>query len=64
MEELLAQELGLLNDGDLENLFVLKYLENRLFCFEKQGYINKMQNHKNKGAIIICVDSSRYGWPA
>ncbi|HEC1803421.1 TPA: hypothetical protein R1720_000358, partial [Campylobacter lari] len=58
LEELLAQELGLLNDEDLENLFVLKYLENRLFCFEKQGYINKMQNHKNKGAIIICVDSS------
>lgn len=65
LEELLAQELGLLTDEDLENLFILKYLENRLFCFEKQGYINKMQNSKNKGAIIICVDSSgsMYGLP-
>ncbi|WP_257938941.1 von Willebrand factor type A (vWA) domain-containing protein [Campylobacter lari] len=73
LEELLPQELGLLNDEDLENLFVLKYLENRLFCFEKQGYISQtkiyeveeeiekieeIEKPKDEGAMIICVDSS------
>ena len=73
LEELLPQELGLLNDETLEILFALKYIENQLFCFEKQGYsdVSKMyeveeevekieeeEKPKNEGAMIICVDSS------
>lgn len=73
LEELLPQEFGLFSDEDLENLFILKFLENRLFCFEKQAYVNdtkiyeieeevekleKTQKQSDKGAMIVCVDTS------
>lgn len=38
LENLLPQELTMLEDETLELLFDLKYIQNRLFCFEKQGY--------------------------
>ena len=38
LENLLPQELAMLEDESLELLFDLKYIQNRLFCFEKQGY--------------------------
>ena len=38
LENLLPQELAMLEDETLELLFDLKYIQNRLFCFEKQGY--------------------------
>lgn len=71
---LIPQEFSLLNDDDLEILFDLKLLEKRLFCFEKQGLISKeiesvkeiekevqseqKSKDKNKGAVILCVDTS------
>lgn len=72
LENLLPQELALLGDSDLELLFDLKYIQNRLFCFEKQGYHEimkegqeeiekekqKKQKEKNQGAMIICIDTS------
>lgn len=73
LENLIPQEFTLLDDPDLELLFDLKYIENRLFCFEKQGYINyeesgqkeiekeiqkERKKEGDKGPIIICVDTS------
>ncbi|STO97786.1 VWA domain-containing protein [Helicobacter canis] len=59
LANLLPQELAMLNDPDLELLFDLKYIQNRLFCFEKQSFDTpKEQQEKTKGAIIICVDTS------
>ena len=72
LANLIPQEFSLLNDDDLEILFYLKLLEKRLFCFEKQGLVEKQikdvkeiekqkpkeQKSKNKGAIILCVDTS------
>ena len=72
LANLIPQEFSLLNDDDLEILFDLKLLEKRLFCFEKQGLVEKQikdvkeiekqkpkeQKSKNKGAIILCVDAS------
>ena len=72
LANLIPQEFSLLNDDDLEILFDLKLLEKRLFCFEKQGLVEKQikdvkeiekqkpkeQKSKNKGAIILCVDTS------
>ncbi|BEG57719.1 hypothetical protein NHP21005_14070 [Helicobacter sp. NHP21005] len=73
LENLIPQELALLNDPDLEILFTLKFVEKRLFCFEKQGYIDRhlegieevqveqektQEKEGAKGPIIICVDTS------
>ena len=74
LANLIPQEFSLLNDDDLEILFELKLLEKRLFCFEKQGLVEKQikdvkeiekqkpkelkSKDKNKGAIILCVDTS------
>lgn len=79
IENLLPQELGILDDEDLEVLFHLKFVQNRLFCFEKVGYISHLreeqyeeekevpdeEDSQNKGAMIICVDtsSSMHGEP-
>ena len=73
LENLLPQELAMLGDSDLELLFDLKYIQKRLFCFEKHGYQaimqeaqeeiekekeKKKEKEKNQGAMIICVDTS------
>ena len=62
LANLLPQELAMLKDENLELLFNLKYIQNRLFCFEKQGYETIQKEHykmaKNEGAMIICVDTS------
>ncbi|WP_233703756.1 vWA domain-containing protein [Helicobacter felis] len=73
LENLIPQELALLDDPDLEVLFYLKFTEKRLFCFEKQGYIDyhlegveevevevekEQEKEGEKGPIIICVDTS------
>ena len=62
LANLLPQELSMLKDENLELLFNLKYIQNRLFCFEKQGYETIQKEHykmaKNEGAMIICVDTS------
>lgn len=72
LENLLPQELALLDDEDFSILFDAKYIENTLFCFEKQGYLSYLkeqeieedreieeeESSECKGAMIICVDTS------
>ncbi len=60
LENVLPQELALLDDEDFSILFDLKFAENRLFCFEKSGYESegKSQKAQDKGAMILCVDTS------
>ncbi|OBV29542.1 hypothetical protein BKN38_08015 [Helicobacter sp. CLO-3] len=69
LENILPQELALLDDEDFGILFDLKFVENRLFCFEKQGYedtINQKEvtnerekeTTETKGPIILCIDTS------
>ncbi|RDU71879.1 hypothetical protein CQA58_01910 [Helicobacter brantae] len=72
IENLLPQELGMLDDNELEILFYLKFIQNRLFCFEKEGYSSFLREEQieeeveqqdedesqDKGAMIICVDTS------
>lgn len=75
LEDLLPSELGLLNDRDCEVLFDLKYVENRLLCFAKEGYtttdeerleeVRRMESENMGGPIIFCIDTSgsMYGEP-
>lgn len=69
LENVLPQELALLDDKDFSILFDLKFAENRLFCFEKQGYIDNVESktttherqkevEDKKGPIILCIDTS------
>lgn len=69
LENLVPQELVYLTDPDISILFDLKYVENRLMCFERQGIqmIIKEETREEetqvdiiekKGPIIICIDTS------
>lgn len=69
LENVIPQELALLSDPDVAILFDLKYVENRLMCFAKQGYKTETVEEEIKeevtvvddgkmGPIIICVDTS------
>ncbi|WP_321430891.1 VWA domain-containing protein [uncultured Methanolobus sp.] len=69
LENVIPQELALLSDSDISLLFDLKYVENRLMCFSKQGYRSEIyeenvektvtvDDKEKKGPIIICVDTS------
>ena len=69
IHNILPQEKLLLAEGVLETLFGIKYFENRLLTFKKEGYIDsfyekyieeEMQAKEDdkKGPIIICVDTS------
>lgn len=67
LENMLPREALLLNDSDFNILFDMKYAENRLFCLEKQGFVgsekaqdseNAEGDSKNKGPIILCIDTS------
>ncbi len=67
IEDLLATEKGLLNNPDLEVLFDLKYAEQRLMCFDKQGYSEVIREDEKRtvssdeeamGPIILCIDTS------
>ena len=69
LENVLPQELALLDDKDFSILFDLKFAENRLFCFEKQGFIDNVESktitherqkevEDKKGPIILCIDTS------
>ena len=69
IHNILPQEKLLLAEGVLETLFGIKYFENRLLTFKKEGYIDsfyekdieeEMQviEDDKKGPIIICVDTS------
>lgn len=69
VEDLLPQELALLADPETEILFDLKFVENRLMCFEKIGYMGEgrvreeertiaEEKKDQKGPMILCVDTS------
>lgn len=69
IEDALPQELALLSNSETAMLFDLKFIENRLMCFEKQGYISEQKEEikeeerdvkkkDKKGPIIVCVDTS------
>lgn len=69
LENVIPQELALLSDPDVALLFDLKYVENRLMCFSKQGYKTEVFDEniqeevtvvedEKMGPIIICVDTS------
>lgn len=69
ISNILPQEKLLLAEGVLETLFGVKYFENRLLTFKKEGYKDfsygetikkkdKVIEEENKGPIIICVDTS------
>lgn len=69
LENVIPQELALLSDPDVAILFDLKYVENRLMCFSKQGYKTEVYDKNIQeevtvfeddklGPIIICVDTS------
>lgn len=69
IEYLLPNELVLLNDSELEELFDLKYIEEKLMLFDYDSYINvekekiveefvESEKDEEKGPIIICVDTS------
>jgi uncharacterized protein with von Willebrand factor type A (vWA) domain len=68
LEDMLPQELSLLGDTDMSVLFDLRFVENRLMCFSKQGYVSIEEQYENeetvssddteKGPLIICVDTS------
>lgn len=69
LDNLVPQELSYLTDSDISILFDLKYVENRLMCFEKKGTIMDIEESikeqaievdiiDERGPIIICVDTS------
>ena len=66
IENIVPEELSLLCDRDFEKLFKLKYIENRLMCFDKDSYIfDEKEKQKikagyidGKGPVIICIDTS------
>lgn len=69
IEYLLPNELALLNDSELEELFDLKYVEEKLMLFDYDSYINieqektvedfiESEKDEEKGPVIICVDTS------
>lgn len=66
IELALPQELSLLSDSKISILFDLKYLENRITCFDKEGWLDQDVAHSEEmssikeelGPVIICVDTS------
>lgn len=69
IHDMLPQEKLLFAEGVLETLFGIKYIENRLLTFQKEGYTDysydemvedemQVAEEDKKGPIIICVDTS------
>lgn len=70
LEYMLPQELALLSDPDVELLFELKFLENRITSFDLDSVSNNVdeeekakQSTRNKdeherGPVIVCIDTS------
>lgn len=69
LEYLLPSELALMADEETSILFDLKYLENKLMCFELQGIQyqdeeveitveQKTSEDEKLGPMILCVDTS------
>ena len=69
IEHALPQEVALLSDDATSILFDMKFVENRLMCFEMQGmqanpyeiqeeHMIEVEEEEKLGPIIICVDTS------
>lgn len=68
IQHLIPSELSLIKDEDLSILFDLKFLENKLMCFDFHGQSEIMKEteiieevevtKENKGPIILCIDTS------
>lgn len=69
LEYVLPSELALMSDDETSILFDLKYLENKLMCFELQGIQyqdeeveitveQKTSEDEKLGPMILCVDTS------
>ena len=71
ISSLVPSEYSIMFDEDMEILFNLKYVENRLMMFESQSYLSQInskdneeeiENNKNKedekGPVILCIDTS------
>ena len=69
LESLVPQELSFLTDPELAILFDLKFVENRLMCFQREGIQTVLEEKfhteekqveivDKKGPVIICVDTS------
>ncbi len=69
IEHALPQELALLADDDISILFDMKYTEDRLVCFDMEGYqlketfvdeeiLIEVEDEVENGPVIICVDTS------
>ncbi|ASJ22696.1 VWA domain-containing protein [Brachyspira hampsonii] len=66
IENVIPEELSLLCSKESEKLFKLKYIENRLMCFDKSAYvfnddmdyIVRAGYREGKGDMIICIDTS------
>ena len=69
IEHALPQEIALLSDDATSIIFDMKFVENRLMCFEMQGmqasshkiqeeHMMEVEEEEKLGPIIICVDTS------
>ena len=66
IENVIPEELSLLCNEESERLFKLKYIENRIMCFDKSAYVfNEIEKNNSyavykvgKGDMIICIDTS------
>ena len=66
IENVIPEELSLLCNEESEKLFKLKYIENRLMCFDKSSYVfDENKEHisragykEGKGDVVICIDTS------
>lgn len=66
IENVIPEELSLLCNEESEKLFKLKYIENRLMCFDKSAYVfNDDREYTvragyrdGRGDMIICIDTS------
>ncbi|MBS9775576.1 MAG: VWA domain-containing protein [Fusobacterium sp.] len=68
IEAVLPNELSLLNSEDMQILFDLKFVENKLMMYDFQGSqdikkeetkeINQSEEVEEKGPVIICLDTS------
>ncbi|MGR6647944.1 VWA domain-containing protein, partial [Avibacterium paragallinarum] len=67
LENILPAELALLNNEESAALFDLKFLENKLMCFQQQGITfatqsqttpKEMSEDERTGPMILCVDTS------
>lgn len=67
LNNVVPHELAYLKDPDMETLFDLKFIENRLLCFAKSGYMGMEEffeesvtstNESNRGPMLLCIDTS------